>query len=224
MQSDAAQASEVVMRTMEWAMEAHMHRAKEDGNRKRKGSMIPFFTHCVEVMKRVSYYGLHFKSKAHFVDRVQLGLQLGLSHDTLEDTEVSYDEIVDKWGRQLADLVKQTTRADGQESRLQKWEFLADFTRGWQDPLAVLVKVADRYVNVMDYFRGDPRYAAFYALQGMPLYHRFRQDVSDGQWDDELAYYVGQDIHQLYQIIKARYGYMDPYSMPLLEVKKMVTK
>lgn len=207
-----------VAETMMKAMEMHHFRAV--GNAFRAHSEIPIFSHSIEVMKRISHYGINFENCRMTEREIVLGLQLGLTHDIYEDTNVDEQEFIDTFGKELSDLVKQVTRKHGHESKIQKWEFLKGFVSGWHHYLAVICKIADRYVNTMDYYRRNPRYASFYALQGFPLYYSWWQFGKT--MEPELDYYVNVDIEQLMVMAKNRYDIVYPYDLD--QIEKIVTK
>lgn len=188
----------------QWAVSVHSFHTKKDNGKYRKHFLIPFFTHIIEVMKRVSHYGINFENKDLDKEVIFNTLALAVCHDLYEDTTVKEKDFIEKAGFDISELVKMTTRKDGYESRLQKWDFLEGFMDGWQHPSAIVVKIADRYCNVIDYHRRDEKYAAFYALQAFPLYKAFLDDTS--YWTDDIINYVIKDIDEMSLIVKKVYG------------------
>lgn len=179
---------------MVFVNDAHCNRSKTDEGRFRKGLLIgvPYFTHVVEVMKRLYVYGYKGEDTS-----VLIG---GLGHDLFEDTNVSYNEVVDLWGYDVADLIQIMTRKSGDDAtKLQKLQFLKSIADS-DNYTAINIKIADRYCNVKDYCIGDHKYAAKYALQAYPLYHKHY---------DTDPYGIGpihDDIREMDQIIKSIYG------------------
>ncbi len=70
-------------------------------------------------------------------------------HDTIEDTKTSYQEILDLFGPETAEMVMALTNDPGEKERLGKREYLARKTAA-MGPRELLVKLADRLDNVRD--------------------------------------------------------------------------
>jgi len=70
----------------------------------------------------------------------------GLLHDTLEDTETTYDELVDEFGAEIAHLVKEvtddTTLPKAERKRLQI------VNAPHKSPRAKMIKIADKISNI----------------------------------------------------------------------------
>jgi len=150
---------EIVQRALEFAAEAHRGQV-------RKSSSIPYVVHCVEVMKRVSDYGIEDPNV----------LSAALLHDILEDCSKEYcDRIIDEFGMSVMSIVRECTRLEGDEAtKKEKYDFLSSFKD--KSIVSVVIKIADRFCNVMDYGRaGKNEYASKYALQAYPLYRTFAQ-------------------------------------------------
>ena len=130
----------------------------------RKGIVpIPYVTHCIEVMKMVSRFTLD-----------EDVLCAAVLHDTLEDTDVSYEMLVDEFGERVASLVEDCTRIEGDDATpLQKELFLKSFLNKNLD--AVIIKLCDRYSNCMDYAAdGRLRKSISYQVESAPVFTRFR--------------------------------------------------
>jgi (p)ppGpp synthase/HD superfamily hydrolase len=207
---------DTLLEAMRFVNHAHSERSITKEGRYRKGSLvgIPYFTHCVEVMKKVATYGYNYTNNKSFNDskilhkEVTYILLACLGHDLFEDTDVTYEEIEEKWGELTALTIKSVTRISGDAAtKIQKWEFLE--TIASEDNLIPkVIKIADRYVNVKDYAIDDAKYAAKYALQAYPVYHSFTAHKYKDIWLEKA---VNADIAELDEIIKTRYGksYLD---------------
>ena len=70
----------------------------------------------------------------------------GLLHDTLEDTETTYDELVAEFGAEIADLVKEVT----DDTTLPKTERkrLQIENAPHKSPRAKMIKIADKISNI----------------------------------------------------------------------------
>jgi (p)ppGpp synthase/HD superfamily hydrolase len=162
----------------------------------RKGIKIPYITHCMEVMKRTSYY-----------TQDESILCIALGHDILEDTDITYKEIKKSFNKRIADGILECTRESGDDAdKLQKYEFLQSFGDKSMD--SILVKIADRYCNVLDYRTSGHKvnYYSTYALQSYPLHRayyklaeamrvvRYSVDGEHQIWDFD---FVSSDLSQL---------------------------
>ncbi len=75
-------------------LQAEIFAAMKHASQKRKGSGVPYIIHVVEVMGIVA--GLTKDTD------VQIA---GLLHDTLEDTNTTREELIENFGKRVADLV-----------------------------------------------------------------------------------------------------------------------
>ena len=127
----------------------------------RRGSTLPYIVHPIEVMKKLSDFGI----------TDQTTLIAAILHDTLED--VAKDKlsdtakfIWDTFGDDVLDVVEQLTYLPEGGSK----EIYID---GFKDkrPEAIVVKVVDRACNILDFrTAGKKDRAKAYAQQGLPLY------------------------------------------------------
>ena len=75
-------------------------------------------------------------------------LAAGLLHDTIEDTATDYDEIQERFGRKVADLVAVLTKDKRLPEAKREKDYFAQLARA---PLAArLCKIADSLYNVRD--------------------------------------------------------------------------
>jgi len=74
-----------------------------------------------------------------------------LLHDTIEDTDTSYDELVTEFGQEIATIVLMVTNDNGEDHfpRLQADKYNELYHK------AVIVKFADRLANISRKFRDD---------------------------------------------------------------------
>lgn len=169
---------------------------------KRKSSGIPYVVHCIEVMKRVSDYGVGNEDI----------LAAAVLHDVMEDCEAMYAEhILPEFGWEVSNLVKECTRLTGDDAtKLEKYEFLESFEK--KSTASIVIKIADRFCNVQDYLRteGKEEYASTYALQAYPLYQAYiNRSVIGAEISDFLSrkavMKVMGDVVELNMIIDMEY-------------------
>jgi GTP pyrophosphokinase/guanosine-3',5'-bis(diphosphate) 3'-pyrophosphohydrolase len=119
---------------------AYVYATAKHGSQKRH-SGDPYFAHPIEVAGILTEYKLDAAT-----------IVAGLLHDTIEDTDATREEIVAKFGEQIADLVEGVTKLskleiqseeNKQAQNLQK--FILAMSR---DVRVLLVKLADRLHNM----------------------------------------------------------------------------
>jgi len=119
---------------------AYVYATAKHGSQKRH-SGDPYFAHPIEVAGILTEYKLDAST-----------IVAGLLHDTIEDTDATREEIVGKFGEQIADLVEGVTKLskleiqseeNKQAQNLQK--FILAMSR---DVRVLLVKLADRLHNM----------------------------------------------------------------------------
>lgn len=128
---------------------------------------LPYVSHPFDVMKKLWVWRVH--------DAVMLAA--ALMHDTLEDTDITPDEIRKSLGEPVLSLVKEMTyrKPSGvskEEARRAKAGYIAGFDK--KSIEAVVLKVADRVSNVMDYLLYDPEYAMVYFHKADVVFNTFR--------------------------------------------------
>lgn|SRR3989338_7843150 len=107
-----------IQEAMKFARMKHSGHSRDDGK--------PYFTHLMAVYKLVK-----------MVTNDQDILCASLLHDTLEDTETTYNELRKNFGKVIADLVKECTTVNG------KYPYL-------KSQKAFVIKFADKLHNISD--------------------------------------------------------------------------
>ena len=111
------------------------------GDQKEPGRGLPYVVHLTSVAMEV------IASLAEDpLQNPDLAVACALLHDTIEDTDTTYDEVAERFGRDVADGVRALTK----DPRLEKAEQMPDsLQRLRTQPREVqLVKLADRIVNL----------------------------------------------------------------------------
>ena len=196
-----------IERAMVFATEAHIAQ-------KRKGSGIPYIVHPIEVMKRVSDYGV----------REQDYLVAALLHDVHEDSQHMSERIPKEFGQEVYDIVLECSRPERDDAtKEEKYKFLCSFYQ--KSIVSTVIKIADRFCNVNDYMRtkGKEKYASTYALQAYPIYDSFASRVSmKGEVfiDDGVTTKILYDIVTLQTIARMVYPTADEKTIE--EIKNIV--
>lgn len=105
----------------------------------RKHSGDPYWVHPEGVAKIASAYG-----------GTDIEIQAAMAHDTLEDTNCSYDELEEMFGDEVASIVREITNDTGEVDRLGKEQYINLELISLSHP-ALFVKLCDMYYNQMDF-------------------------------------------------------------------------
>jgi (p)ppGpp synthase/HD superfamily hydrolase len=113
--------------------------ARQHAGQTRKDGQTPYFAHPVRVALIVRHV---------FDVADETSLTAALLHDLIEDTKTDYDDLLEEFGREVADAVAALSK----DSRLPESEREPAYDRGlaqasWQ---ARLVKLGDVYDNFCD--------------------------------------------------------------------------
>jgi (p)ppGpp synthase/HD superfamily hydrolase len=165
----------------------------------RKGVFqhVPYVQHLFDVHKRTVHYLMTGEDDLELATHV---MQAGaLMHDLIEDTDVTYEYIASMFGHEVANLVQELSRPDDMgNTRKDKYEWMEGYMEKSLE--SVIIKIADRYSNVMDYMADEKKqaYASFYALQGYPVYQAY---LIYGGSNIRIL----DDIHAMDEIVRKRY-------------------
>jgi len=109
----------------------------------RKGKIVkPYIEHPIAVSNNVNIYMKDDEERDTYVIAALL-------HDTLEDTNTSYDELYDNFGKEVADIVLMVTNDEQQVKKLGKNVYLANKMLNMDDKVLIL-KLCDRLDNIKD--------------------------------------------------------------------------
>ena len=105
----------------------------------RKHSGDPYWVHPEGVAKIAAAYG-----------GTDIEIQAAMAHDTLEDTNCSYDELEEMFGDEVASIVREVTNDTEEVDRLGKEQYINLELINLSHP-ALFVKLCDMYYNQMDF-------------------------------------------------------------------------
>ena len=130
---------------------------KHEGKYRKGYDHKPYITHPIEVSKLVEKY---------MQDDYQLDIYkvAALLHDTLEDTDATYDEISKLFGKQIADIVLELTNDKDEKNRLGKDIYLANKMSKMNDKTLIL-KLCDRLHNVSELINADDEFNEKYVRE-----------------------------------------------------------
>ena len=124
----------IVKKAFKFAKEKHSNQFFTDG------SGTPYFEHCKRVCRNL------FKYASGELDKVDILQATALLHDTLEDTDTCYDELLNEFGKEIADNVAALTKNDELPKGIQMEGSLGRIVQTSKE--ACLVKLADRITNL----------------------------------------------------------------------------
>lgn len=162
----------IIDTALDLAFHAHQGQFRDDGYR-------PYIVHLIDVMNRVWAWGI-------YDTRI---LAASLLHDVVEDTTRTRETIVDKFGEQIADIVDELTfiePPDPKDKAYAKTEYIKTFMH--KSLAALIIKVADRLGNIMDFANAGNKYAVKYYAKAEELWRALRER------EDELVLEFGNEI------------------------------
>lgn len=114
---------------------------KKHAGQTRKVSGEEYFTHPLMVSYLLAKYK---KSK-----NLEMLLTASVLHDTIEDTDTSYEELLKEFGPEVMSLVTELTSDEASVKKLGKNEYLKKKMAGISS-YALVIKLVDRLSNVTD--------------------------------------------------------------------------
>jgi guanosine-3',5'-bis(diphosphate) 3'-pyrophosphohydrolase len=149
-----------LFKALSFAAERHRSQTRKDAE------ASPYINHPIQLCEVLT-------SEAQVDDPVVL--MAALLHDTLEDTETSYQDLLDAFGREVADVVMEVTddtTLSKEERKRRQVEHAPQLS-----PRAKLVKLADKICNVRDIAEHPPHW---WALDRRIEYCIWAKTVVDG--------------------------------------------
>ena len=121
--------SESLNKAYNFALEAHQYQKREEG--------VPYIIHPVAVAKILTELKLDSAT-----------ITTGLLHDTIEDTNVTYETVKKEFGEEVANLVEGVTKISALEDKASSDSIAENFRKlilaTSKDIRVLLVKLADR--------------------------------------------------------------------------------
>ena len=150
----------MITRAIVYAVEKHGHQFRKGHIRLQR---LPYVVHPIRVLNTIWRWGT--------TETVQVAAVL---HDVLEDTNATYADIKDLFGKEVANIVLQLTFDPNNGT---KEEYLASFKN--KDTTSLIIKIADRLDNVTDYLAvGNGQYAKKYFEKAAVVFETFRERIN----------------------------------------------
>ncbi len=161
-----------VQNAMKLSENAHSNQLRKSGD--------PFIIHPLEVAKILTSIKLDGDS-----------ITAGLLHDTVEDTNLSIEEINKIFGKQISELVQGLTKISKYSLKVNNQKFGENYKKlilaTTKDLRVILVKLADRLHNMRTInFISDNNKKTNIALETLEVYAPLAQRLGMKEWQDEL--------------------------------------
>ena len=167
-----------VERAYQFAADYHRNQKRRSGE--------PYINHPVEVALILSN-DLHMDADC---------ICAALLHDTVEDTDASLDELINRFGTDIAELVDGVTKLTNIEvssmDERQAWNLRKMFLAMSKDIRVVIIKLADRLHNMRTLAALKPERRLFKARETMDVYAPLadRLGMSNVKWElEDLAFF-----------------------------------
>lgn len=142
--------------------QAIMFATEKHKNQFRKGTPIPYIVHPIEVMQIL---------RENNADEDTI--IAGLLHDTIEDTGTKYQEILDNFGKEVAEIVQDESEDKSKAYRVRKAEHMAKVK---QSPIkSKMVTCADKLSNIKSTYLDQKYY-------GDKTWEKFNGTKDDLNW------------------------------------------
>ena len=150
---------------------------KHHGQMRKETEPLPYVTHLFSVALLVAEDGAH--------DDV---VTAALLHDTIEDTDTTREEIVEKFNERVAVLVESVSELKEKDGRTLNWKerktaYLANLEKASND--AILIAIADKIDNI------ESKLEAF-EKEGQTLLKRWKQPPEEYLWYHGEALRIAQ--------------------------------
>ena len=115
-------------------------REKHKGQMRKNNTPVEYITHPINVANLVKKYANNAKNIDDLVSSAYL-------HDTLEDTNTTYEELICNFGNIISNLVKELTNNDVLKKEMGKTKYLSMKMANMSEN-ALIIKLCDRLDNV----------------------------------------------------------------------------
>ena len=137
--------------------------------------------HSGQTRKSGGQYIEHPKEVARFVKKFKKSnnlsalVQAAYLHDTIEDTDTTYADLVKQFGALVAGMVKELTTYKKASDAIGKGEYIAN-KMAKMSSWSLVIKLADRLANVQDIDTRPPAFQKKYAADTALAIKRLRSD------------------------------------------------
>ena len=164
--------SKIIINAISFSQKAHKNQIRKSGE--------PFIIHPLEVAKILTSVKLDASAIA-----------AGLLHDTIEDTNISINEITTVFGDQISELVQGLTKINKYSLKINKQKLGENYRKlilaSSKDLRVILIKLADRLHNMRTInFIEDENKRINIAMETIEIFSPLAQRLGMKEWQDEL--------------------------------------
>ncbi len=186
-----------------------------EGQKRKSGEK--YFVHCIEVCKQLIDWNMDLPT-----------IIAGLLHDTIEDTDITYEMLLNDFGKDIADLVNQVSKLSGIKyrniERRQAENFMKMFLSISKDLRVIIIKFADRLHNMktLNFLPKDKQKRI--ALETLELYaplaHRLGMNIIKMEFEDLCFSILNSNsykkiVSEVNSTKKQRQKYIDDFIKPI---------
>tara|TARA_Y100001970_G_scaffold138049_1_gene169813 strand:+ start:1314 stop:3437 length:2124 start_codon:yes stop_codon:yes gene_type:complete len=162
----------IIKKAIEFSSKAHRDQTRKSGD--------PFITHPIEVAKILTSLNLDASAIA-----------AGLLHDTIEDTNISIDDVQSLFGNQISELVQGLTKISKFSLKVNKQRLGENYRKlilaSSKDLRVILIKLADRLHNMrtIEYIKDENKKINI-SIETLEIFSPIAQRLGIKEWQDEL--------------------------------------
>ncbi len=185
------------------------------GQKRKSGEK--YFIHCIEVCKQLIGWNMDLPT-----------IIAGLLHDTIEDTDITYEILLNDFGKDIAGLVNQVSKLSGIKyrniERRQAENFMKMFLSISKDLRVIIIKFADRLHNMktLNFLSKDKQKRI--AIETLELYaplaHRLGMNKIKMEFEDLCFSILNSNsynkiVSEVNSTKKQRQKYIDDFIKPI---------
>lgn len=156
------------------------------GDQRYSSGTLPYYYHLKQTDKVVDRFLMEFPA-----GRTLTLKMAALLHDVLEDTPATMEDLTREFGPEVADIVRKVTKVD--EVNTKEYE-AAYYAQVAENPLAVVIKIADKCANTKQTVKAYSAWHAKRIIDG----HQLFKDYTYGKIESPaLKAYLDGLVHRL---------------------------
>lgn len=160
-----------------------------------KGQYRKNGTEYIEHPIKVANYVSRFKESAN-IETLIIAAYL---HDTLEDTEANYYDIVEKFGPQVASIVLELTTDEDLKNEIGKTRYLEIKMKNMSS-WALVIKLCDRLANVSDLGYADEKFRNKYMNETIEILSYVIENRNLSKTHITIMIHISQQLFYLNQV------------------------
>ena len=191
-------------------IKAYIFAEEKHKGQKRKFSDLDYFIHCKMVARRVES-----------LTKNENLIITALLHDTIEDTDTTYEEIKKEFGKEIADLVQELTSDKDKIKEIGKKDYLRNKLNVISNE-ALIVKLADREHNIK-FLIEDSDLSSKEAMSFLKKYYNETKYIIQDIYTDEESREVKELIRSIKNILKKMGKLLKTKEENIITKKKLET-